>query len=74
MIENNLLWFFGKNWIATDVAFRYNYILDGFQNNAFVEFGRKITPKNLAYVHPSVAFGREKSYNFGIEMGLLVLF
>ncbi|KAF2508601.1 lipid A phosphoethanolamine transferase [Flavobacterium zhairuonense] len=74
VIENNLLWFFGKNWIATDVAFRYNYVLDGFQNNAFVEFGRKITPKNLAYVHPSVAFGGEKSYNFGIEMGLLVLF
>ncbi|WPO77510.1 lipid A phosphoethanolamine transferase [Flavobacterium sp. KACC 22761] len=74
ILENNFLWFFGKNWIATDVAFRYNYVLDGFQNNAFVEFGRKITPTNLAYVHPSVAFGGEKSYNFGVEMGLLILF
>jgi len=74
LFENNLLWFFGKNWIATDVAFRYNYVLDGFQNNAFMEFGRKITPTNLVYVHPSVAFGGEKSYNFGMEVGLLVLF
>ncbi|RED26603.1 hypothetical protein BD847_0523 [Flavobacterium cutihirudinis] len=74
LFENNLLWFFGKNWLATDVAFRYNYFLDGFQNNAFMEFGRKITPTNLVYVHPSVAFGGEKSYNFGVEVGLLVLF
>ena len=74
LLENNLLWFFGKNWIATDVAFRYNYVLDGFQNNAFMEFGRKITPTNLVYVHPSVAFGGEKSYIFGVEVGLLVLF
>ncbi|MNE04276.1 hypothetical protein D3C87_893380 [compost metagenome] len=74
LLENNLLWFFGKNWIATDIGFRYNYVLDGFQNNAFMEFGRKITPTNLVYVHPSVAFGGEKSYNFGMEVGLLVLF
>ncbi|TDP00147.1 lipid A phosphoethanolamine transferase [Flavobacterium sp. 245] len=74
LLENNFLWFFGKNWLATDVGLRYNYVLDGFQNNAFLEFGRKITPTNLAYVHPSVAFGGEKSYNFGIEMGLIILF
>ncbi|MBS7253216.1 lipid A phosphoethanolamine transferase [Flavobacterium branchiicola] len=74
LLENNFLWFFGKNWIATDVAFRYNYVLDGFQNNAFMEFGRKITPTNLVYVHPSVAFGGEKAYNFGVEVGLLILF
>jgi hypothetical protein len=72
--ENNLLWFFGKNWIAGDVAFRYNSNLNGFQNNAFLEFGRKITPENLVYVHPSIAFGNYKSYNYGIEIGILILF
>ncbi|MEN2412634.1 lipid A phosphoethanolamine transferase [Flavobacterium mesophilum] len=74
LLENNLLWFFGKNWLSGDVAFRYNNVVDGFQNNAFLEFGRKITPTNLAYVHPSVAFGGEKTYNFGMEVGLLILF
>jgi hypothetical protein len=72
--ENVVLWFFGKNWIATDVAFRYNSTLNGFQNNAFLEFGRKITPVNLVYVHPSVAFGDQKTYNYGLEVGVLILF
>jgi hypothetical protein len=72
--ENVLFHFFGKNWIAGDVAFRYNSILDGFQNNAYLEFGRKITPNNLVYIHPSAAFGGKKTYNFGIEAGLLILF
>lgn len=72
--ENALYHFFGRNWIAADVAFRYNNISKGYQNNAYVEFGRKITPINLVYIHPSVAFGGSKSYNFGIEAGLLVLF
>ncbi|MDX6189773.1 lipid A phosphoethanolamine transferase [Flavobacterium sp. Fl-318] len=72
--ENVLFHFFGKNWIAADVAFRYNSILEGFQNNAFLEFGRKITPTNLAYIHPSVAFGGNKTYNYGLEVGLLILF
>ncbi|MBE8724021.1 lipid A phosphoethanolamine transferase [Flavobacterium hungaricum] len=74
VFENVFFYFFGKNWIAADAAFRYNVILKGFQNNAFVEFGRKITPVNLVYIHPSVAFGGQKTYNFGIEAGILVLF
>ena len=68
------LYFFGKNWISGDVAFRYNTVLEGFQNNAFLEFGRKITPDNLIYIHPSAAFGGKKSYNYGIEAGILILF
>lgn len=74
VFENVVLFFFGKNWIAADAAFRYNDVLQGFQNNAFLEFGRKITPNNLVYIHPSAAFGGQKTYNFGIEAGLLVLF
>ncbi|SFC78071.1 lipid A phosphoethanolamine transferase [Flavobacterium phragmitis] len=74
LFENVLLHFFGKNWVAADVAFRYNDIIDGFQNNAFVEFGRKITPTNLVYIHPSAGFGINRTYNFGIEMGVLILF
>lgn len=74
LFENVLLYFFGKNWVAADAAFRYNAILEGFQNNAFVEFGRKITPTNLVYIHPSAGFGVNRTYNFGIEMGVLILF
>jgi hypothetical protein len=72
--EHTLLYFFGKNWISGDVAVRYNTVLDGFQNNAFLEFGRKITPDNLIYIHPSAAFGGKKTYNYGIEAGILILF
>ncbi|WP_343697587.1 lipid A phosphoethanolamine transferase [Flavobacterium sp.] len=72
--ENYFMFLFGKNWVAADAAFRYNATNKGFPNNAFVEFGRKITPNDLAYIHPSVAFGNHKSYNFGIEVGMLILF
>lgn len=72
--ENVILWFFGKNWIGADAAFRYNNTVKGFQNNAFLEFGRKITPDNLVYIHPSVAFGGQKTYNYGLEVGILILF
>lgn len=74
VFENVIFHFFGKNWVAADVAFRYNDVLNGFQNNAFVELGRKITPTNLVYIHPSIAFAGQKTYNFGIEAGILVLF
>ncbi|MCP2025904.1 hypothetical protein L1276_001044 [Flavobacterium sp. HSC-32F16] len=74
VFENVILCFFGKNWIAADAAFRCNNTVKGFQNNAFLEFGRKITPDNLIYIHPSVAFGGQKSYNYGLEMGILILF
>jgi hypothetical protein len=72
--ENLLLRYFGKNWIGADVAFRYNATLNGFQNNSYLEFGRKFTQNNMFYIHPSVAFGGQKSYNYGIEVGLLTLF
>jgi hypothetical protein len=72
--ENVLLHFFYKNWVAADVAFRYNSTIEGYQNNAFVEFGRKITPNNLVYIHPSIGFGKDRSYNYGLEAGVLILF
>ncbi|RZJ48988.1 MAG: lipid A phosphoethanolamine transferase [Flavobacterium sp.] len=72
--ENALFYFFGKNWVAGDLAFRYNNTLKGYQNNAYIEFGRKITPTNLVYIHPSVGFGRDRSYNYGIEGGVIILF
>jgi hypothetical protein len=72
--ENYLMFIMGKNWIAADVAFRYNATNKGFPNNAFVEFGRKITKNDMGYIHPSVAFGNHKTYNFGIEVGMLILF
>lgn len=72
--ENYLMYFIEKNWIAADIAFRYNATNKGYPNNAFIEFGRKITPNDMAYIHPSIAFGNQKTYNFGIEAGLLILF
>ncbi|KAF2334825.1 lipid A phosphoethanolamine transferase [Flavobacterium daemonense] len=74
VLESVLFHFFGKNWIAGDVALRYNSTIKGYQNNAYVEYGRKITPTNLVYIHPSVAFGGDKTYNYGIEGGVLILF
>jgi len=72
--ENYFMFIIGKNWIAADAAFRYNATNKGFPNNAFLEFGRRITANDMAYIHPSVGFGNHKSYNFGIEVGMLILF
>lgn len=72
--EAYLFWFIGKNWIAPDLAFRYNATLDGFQNTFALDLGRKFTQNNMAYFHPSVGFGGQKAYNFGIEVGVLILF
>lgn len=74
VFENTLLYFFGKNWVGANAAIRYNSIVEGWQNTSFVEFGRKITPKTMLYVHPSVAYGSEKSYNYGVELGLIANF
>ena len=72
--ENYFMFIIGKNWIAADAAFRYNATNKGFPNNVFLEFGRRITANDMAYIHPSVGFGNHKSYNFGIEVGMLILF
>ena len=72
--ENYFMFIIGKNWIAADVAFRYNATTKGYPNNAFIEFGRKITQNDMAYIHPSIAFAGHKSYNYGIEVGMLILF
>lgn len=72
--ENYFMYIIGKNWIAADVAFRYNATNKGYPNNAFLEFGRKITKNDMAYIHPSIGFGSHKSYNYGIEVGMLILF
>lgn len=72
--ENYFMFILGKNWLAVDAAFRYNAVNKGFPNNAFLEFGRRITKNDMAYIHPSVAFGNHKTYNFGLEVGMLILF
>ncbi|MGO4773526.1 lipid A phosphoethanolamine transferase [Flavobacterium sp. W22_SRS_FK3] len=72
--ENYFMFILGKNWLALDAAFRYNAINKSFPNNAFIEFGRRITKNDMAYIHPSVAFGNHKTYNFGLEVGMLILF
>lgn len=72
--ENVVFHYFGRNWIAADVTFRYNHTIEGFQNNAYLEYGRKLTPSNMVYIHPSVGFGEKRPYNYGVEIGTLILF
>lgn len=72
--ENYFMYIFGKNWVAADVAFRYNATNKGYPSNTFIEFGRKITKNDMAYIHPSMGFGGRKTYNYGLEVGMLILF
>jgi len=74
VLESTLVYSFAKNWVSSNLAFRYNETRQGFQNSAFVEFGRKLTPDSLFYIHPSVGFGGQKSYNYGIELGVVILY
>ncbi|MCZ8229757.1 hypothetical protein [Flavobacterium sp.] len=73
VFESTLTYSFAKNSISSNVAFRYNETRQGFQNSTFVEFGRKLTPDSLFYIHPSLAFGNQKAYNYGIEFGVVIL-
>ena len=74
VLENVLIYSFGKNWVSGDVAFRYNEVLEGFQNSAYVEFGRKLNKESMFYIHPSIGFGDKKAYNTGLEVGLVILY
>jgi hypothetical protein len=74
VFENTLLYFLGKNWFAVNTAIRYNHTIDGFQNTAFIEFGRKFTDNDMFYIHPSVGYGGVKAYNYGAELGVVILF
>ena len=74
VLESTLIYSFAKNWISSNIAFRYNETRQGFQNSTFVEFGRKLTPDSLFYIHPSLAFGDQKTYNYGLELGVVILY
>lgn len=74
IFDNSLIYNFKKNWVAANVTLRYNAIAEGFNNSAYVEFGRKFTPDAMFYIHPSMGFGDAKSYNYGMEVGLLVFY
>lgn len=72
VFENSMIYSFSKNWMSVNISFRYNEVLNGFQNSTFIEFGRKITPDSFFYLHPSLAFGNKKAYNYGFEVGMLI--
>lgn len=74
VFENDIYYSFQKNWIGATAIIRYNYELEGWQNSFAVEYGRKITPRFNAYIHPSIAIGSKKFYNNGIEVGFLIFF
>lgn len=74
VFENALLYNFKKNWIAGNVALRYNDVINGFQNSAYLEFGRKFGKESMFYIHPSIGFGDEKFYKNGLELGLIILY
>jgi hypothetical protein len=74
VFENTFLYSFGKNWLSANIALRYNAITKGYPNSSFIEIGRKLNPNSLFYIHPSIAYGYKKSYNQGIELGLIVMY
>lgn len=74
ILDNSIIYNFKKNWVAADVTFRYNAIVEGYNNSVYVEFGRKFTPDAMFYIHPSMGFGDAKSYNTGLELGLLIYY
>jgi hypothetical protein len=74
VLESTLTYSFAKNWISSNLSFRYSETRQGFQNSTFLEFGRKFTPNSLFYIHPSLGFGNQKSYNYGIELGVVILY
>ncbi len=74
VFENTLLYFLGKNWFGVNTALRYNHTIEGFQNTAFIEYGRKFTDNDMFYIHPSVGYGGAKAYNYGIELGVVILY
>jgi len=74
VLDNTVNYFLGKNWFGLNTAFRYNHIIAGFQNTAYIEYGRKFTENDMFYIHPSVGFGGAKAYNYGLELGVLILF
>lgn len=74
VFENTLLYFLGKNWFGINNAFRYNNTIDGYQNSAFIEYGRKFTGNDMFYIHPSIGYGGAKSYNYGVELGVVILY
>ncbi|CAN1523158.1 hypothetical protein MCETHM1_01150 [Flavobacteriaceae bacterium] len=74
VFENALIYSFRKNWIAGNVAVRYNNTVNGFQNSAYLEFGRKYSKESMFYIHPSIGFGNKKFYNNGLELGLVIFY
>ena len=74
IFENVVIYRFEKNWLSGDVALRYNEVLNGYQNTAYLEFGRKFSKEAMFYIHPSIGFGNKKAYNNGLELGLVILY
>lgn len=74
VIDNTVNYFLGKNWFGLNTAIRYNHTIGGFQNTAYIEFGRKFTDNDMFYIQPSIGYGGAKAYNYGIELGLVILF
>jgi hypothetical protein len=72
--ENALFYSFQKNWIAGNIAVRYSNVVNGFQNSAYLEFGRKFNKESMFYIHPSIGFGDKKFYNNGLELGLVIFY
>ena len=74
VLENDIYYSFHKNWVGAVAHFRYSFETKGYKNSFAIEYGRKFTPRFYAYIHPSFGFGSQKSYNNGIEIGVLIFF
>ena len=74
VLDNTVNYFLGENWFGLNTAIRYNHTIEGFQNTAYIEYGRKFTENDMLYIHTSIGYGGAKAYNYGLELGVVILF
>ncbi len=74
LFRNDIYYSFHKNWVGTTAIFSYSFESKGYNNSLSIEYGRKFTSRFYAYIHPSIGFGSQKSYDNGIEAGVLIFF
>lgn len=69
--ENLIQYSFSKYWLSANYNLYRNIFSKRFENKVFTEFGVNLSKFSL-YVHPSIGLGRHRSYNHGLEFGILV--
>jgi hypothetical protein len=72
--DNTVTYSFAKCWVSAEINAGYNHVSERNTNSLALEFGTKFTADTMLYIHPSAGIGSERSYNYGLEFGLVVLY